>query len=303
MSGDSPQKLWFLLLALAACTSPTPAYDPPAPVPLQTATPTVTPLPPTPTSSPTPTPICAGEGGRVETGTYVSQILGREMPYRIYLPPCYGVEDSVYPTLYLLHGYPFNESHWDRLGVDEAVDEGIRAGIYSPFLVVMPNCDPSPEGIFVNTSGGDFSVEGLVVNELIPHVDQTYRTWAEREGRAIGGISRGGVWSLEIGFRRSNLFAAVGAHSAALVVNYPLPAYDPFNLAADPAVGTLRIWLDAGDVDWARGGVEELHRTLEGLGVVHEYVVGEGPHEDEYWSRMLPIYMAFYTAGWAEGGE
>ncbi|HIE39455.1 MAG TPA: hypothetical protein EYP77_10395, partial [Anaerolineae bacterium] len=248
--------------------------------------------------TPPPTPVYIEHPGRMEVGSYYSHILGREMVYRIYLPPGYDVESHTYPVLYLLHGHPFDEQHWDRLGVDETAEAGIRSGAYPPFLVVMPNGDPSPEGLYVSTSGGDHSVEGLIVNELIPHIDRTYRTWARREGRAIGGISRGGVWSLEIGFRHPELFAAVGAHSAALSVNYPHPLYDPYTLATDPAAASLRIWLDAGDVDWARAGVERLHQVLEEHGVAHEYVIGEGDHTNAYWSRMLPAYLAFYAAGW-----
>jgi enterochelin esterase-like enzyme len=220
------------------------------------------------------------------------------MAYRIYFPPCYDFEDRVYPVLYLLHGYPFDESHWDNLGVDEVADAGIRSRVYPPFIIVLPNGDPSPEGIYVNTSGGDHSVEGLVINELIPHIDATYRTWAQQGGRAIGGISRGGVWSLEIGFRHPQHFATVGAHSASLAVNFPHPSYDPFNLLTDPMVGLLRIWLDAGDQDWARGGTEDLHQALEASGVTAEYFIGEGSHVDEYWSQMIPTYLAFYTAAW-----
>jgi len=319
-------------VALAGCTPPTPTYAPPTLVPLsdvtlavpptappqtatsapltlappQTATPTGT-ATPTPTATftpiPTPTPVYTDTQGMVHIGTYFSHILNRDMPYRIYLPPGYDSGDRTYPVLYLLHGYPFDESHWDHLGADETADAGIRSGGYSPFIIVMPNCDPSEDGIYVNTSGGDNSVEGLIVNELLPYVEQTYRTWARREGRAIGGISRGGVWSLEIGFRRPDLFAVVGAHSAALSVNYPHPAYDPFNLVADPAVGTLRIWLDAGDSDWTWASTDQLHKVLEEHGIAHEYVIGEGSHEDEYWSRMMPAYMAFYTAGWVGDGE
>ncbi len=163
----------------------------------------------------------------------------------------------------------------------------------------MPNCDPSPEGIFVNTSGGDQSVEGLIVNELIPYIDSVYPTWAAREGRAIGGISRGGVWSLEIGFRRPDLFAAVGGHSAALSVNYPHPIYDPYNLVEGLETSSLRIWLDAGDMDWAWAGTDHLHQALEEQNVPHEYLIGEGEHADAYWSQMLPAYLAFYTAGWS----
>jgi enterochelin esterase-like enzyme len=237
----------------------------------------------------------------VETGTTFSHILGRETPYRVYLPPCYDVyQELSYPTLYLLHGHPFDDRHWDGLGADETADAGISSGSYPPFIIVMPNGDPSPEGIYVNTSGGDHSVEGLIVNEIVPHIDATYRTWGTREGRAIGGISRGGVWSLEIAFRQPDLFAAVGAHSAALTVNYPHPLYDPFNLVAEPGLHDLRIYLDAGDTDWARTGTERLHRALEEQGVGHEYVVGEGNHTDEYWSNMLPAYLAFYTSEWPD---
>jgi len=288
-SGERPEPV-----AMDATPYPTPTL-----VPLQTATPTPVPSP-TPTPSPSPTPTCTETYGRVEVRTFSSQILGREVPYRVYVPPCYGMNDQTYPVLYVLHGYPYDETHWDRLGVDETANDGIRSGTYPPFLIVMPNCDPSPDGIFVNTSGGNHSVEGLIVNELMPQVERTYRVRATREGRAIGGISRGGVWSLEIGFRHPDLFGTVGAHSAALSVNYPHPLYDPFNLIADPAVRSLRIWLDAGDRDWARVGVERLHQALEEQGIPHEFTLGEGGHENAYWSQMMPAYLAFYTAGWGE---
>ncbi len=307
-------------LLLAACQSvtPAPAYAPPtlmalgavtpsatpdafAIVPLASATPTATPNPTPPataTPTPTPTPFCANQHGRVESGTFFSQILGRDMPYLAYLPPCYDVVAHRYPVLYLLHGYPFDEHHWDNLGAAEVADLGIRSAAYPPFIIVMPNCDPSPEGIFIHTSGGDRSVEGLVINELLPYIDRTYRTQTQREGRAIGGISRGGVWSLEIGFLHSDLFAIVGGHSAALSLNYPHPLYDPYNMVANPSLKTLRIWLDAGDADWARTGTAQLHQLLEENGVPHEYVVGEGDHVDDYWSQMMPAYLAFYTASW-----
>ena len=288
------------LVGCDGSSSPTSTFVPPTMELLNTPTPTATP-PPTPTPTPTPpvtpTPECAGSPGRVETGSYYSQILGRDMLYRAYVPACYGVIERPYPVLYLLHGYPFDESHWDRLGVDEVADSGIRMQIYPQFIIVLPNCDP--EGIFRDTSGGDLSVEGLVVNELIPHIDSTYATWAAREGRAIGGISRGGVWSLEIAFRHPSIFAIVGSHSAALSVNYPHPVYDPLILATDSAVQDLRIYLDAGDADWARYGVEGLVQVLEEQGVEHQYFIGEGEHADEYWASMLSEYLSFYTAGWS----
>ena len=226
---------------------------------------------------------------------YFSQTAGDEQPYRIYLPPCYGQTSRHYPVLYLLHGWPYDEAHWDNLGGDEATDAGITAGTLPPFIIVLPG---GSERLYVNTSGGDHSFEGQIVNDLIPHVDETYRTWANREGRAIGGISRGGVWALEIGFSHPDLFAIVGAHSPALSVNLAPQSYNPFYLLGEPGVKMLHIYLDAGDADWARKSTQALHETLDERDIAHEFVVHPGGHENRLWETNMAEYLAFYAAGW-----
>jgi len=267
------------------------------PTPTLTLTPTLTPTPiPIPTPTSTPTPACAGGTGRMEQHTYLSQTTGDEQSYRIYLPSCYDQTDRRYPVLYLLHGWPYDEAHWDSLGAGEAADAGIGAGTLLPFIIVLPGAS---EELYINTCGGERSFEGQVINDLMPHVDSTYRTWAEREGRAIGGVSRGGVWALEIGFRHPELFAAVGAHSPALSVNMAPPAYDPFYLLGEPGVAALRIYLDAGDADWARKSTQALHEALEARGIAHEYVVHAGSHENGLWAANVAQYLAFYAAGWS----
>ncbi|HEY68302.1 MAG TPA: hypothetical protein G4N97_08550 [Thermoflexia bacterium] len=285
--------LWVLVRPLPE--PPLPTLTPTlTPTPMLTSTPTLTPTP-TPTPTLTPTPTCTETTGRVEQHTYFSQTTGDEQPYRIYLPPCYDWTDRHYPVLYLLHGWPYDEAHWDSLGADEAADAGIGAGTLPPLIIVMPG---GSERLYVNTCGGDGSFEGQVINDLIPHVDETYHTWAEREGRAIGGVSRGGVWALEIGFRHPDLFAALGAHSPALSVNLAPPTYDPFYLLKEPGVAALRIYLDAGDADWARGGTQALHEALDERNIAHEFVVHSGSHENGLWAANVAEYLAFYAAGW-----
>jgi enterochelin esterase-like enzyme len=181
------------------------------------------------------------------------------------------------------------------MGIDEAADAGIQAGALAPFIIVLPG---GSERLYVNTSGGDQSFEGQMVNDLIPHTDDTYRTWAEREGRAIGGVSRGGVWALEIGLRHAKLFAAVGAHSPALSVNMAPPAYDPFYLLGEPGVTGLRIYLDAGDGDWALASTRALHEALTKQDMAHEFVVHAGGHDNRLWAANLSEYLTFYAAGW-----
>ncbi|MDY6875974.1 MAG: alpha/beta hydrolase-fold protein [Chloroflexota bacterium] len=284
-----PSPTFTLTPALTA--TPTSA---PTSIPTFTLTPTFI---PTPTFTPTPT--CTEILGRVEQRTYFSQTTGDEQPYRIYLPPCYDQVDRRYPVLYLLHGWPYDEAHWDSLGADEAAELGIGAGTLPSFIIVLPG---GSERLYINTCGGDHSFEEQVVKDIIPHVDGVHRTWAEREGRAIGGVSRGGVWALEIGFRHPDLFAAVGAHSPALSVNMAAPACDPFYLLEEPGVAALHIYLDAGDADWARKSTQALHEALEVLGIAHDYVVHSGGHESGLWTANLAEYLAFYASRWPMDG-
>jgi len=244
------------------------------------------------TITPTPTLELAG---RVEEHIYFSPTTEEEEHYRIYLPPGYDQSNDRYPVLYLLHGWPYEAAHWDSLGTESAADIAIQSGALPPFIIVQPR---GSEGVYVNTSGGDYSFEGQLINDLIPHVERTYRTRTEQAGRAIGGISRGGVWALEVGFSHPDIFAAVGAHSPALSVNMAPSVYDPFQLLQNPGVASLRIYLDAGDADWAREGTQELGRALDTQGIAHELVVHPGGHSAALWSAHVAEYLAFYTSGW-----
>jgi enterochelin esterase-like enzyme len=152
--------------------------------------------------------------------------------------------------------------------------------------------------VYVNTSGGGQSFEEQLVNELMPHIDATYRTVQTREARAIGGISRGGVWSLEIAFQHPDAFGIVGAHSPALSANRAPPAYDPFVLLKQPGVQGLRIYLSAGDADWAREATEDLHQALSAQGIASQFVVHPGAHVDQQWAQHIDEYLSFYAAGW-----
>ncbi len=232
----------------------------------------------------------------MESGVYFSAIIGKEQPYRIYLPPCYPFRDELFPVLYMLHGYPFDDGHWDALGIDEAADSEIASGALPSFIIAMPSADN--EGTYTKTSGGAASFEAVMMDEFIPFIESRYRALGTADGRAIGGMSRGGVWALEIAFRNPTQFSAVGGHSAALNVNLASPQYDPLFLAADPGIRALRIYLDAGQSDWVVPGMEDLHAALVQNGVPHEYNIFDGAHEDSYWAEHVPDYLAFYAAGW-----
>ena len=242
--------------------------------------------------TPAPPPPCTTPG-RIEQGTLDSAVADQPMPYRVYLPPCYGQDGRVYPTLYLFGGNIHDDAFWDALGIDETAEAAIAAGTIPPLLIVMPD-----NGWLANTTtSGPASYEGFVLNELIPHIEQTYCAWPAREGRAVGGVSRGGYWSLMMAFRRPDIFRSVAAHSPALIDDFAGPAEDPSVTGVVNDLGDLRIWIDIGQRDPYLVEAQPLHDALAADGVAHEWRVPEGIHEPVYWQAHLNEYLLWYGAG------
>ncbi len=243
-----------------------------------------------------PADFCAYWRGVTEPFDFFSEQMGEEVRYLVHLPPCYAqYPQRAYPVLYLLHGWPLDEYHWESLGVTEMMDDWISRGLVGPFIIVMPGVNS--EGKYVHSSGGPGSFEAMLVQELLPRVESDYRVWAEPQGRAIGGISRGGVWALAIGMRYPELFMTVGGHSPALSVNNPHPSFDPYRLAASGLPGQ-RVYLDAGNVDWARGGTLQLYEILVAADADVTFELHAGDHVDALWQRGLPDYLRYYTSIW-----
>ena len=275
-----------------ATSPPATAISETPPSPALTSTPPVPTASPTPEITPSPTPC--GDPGRMEFGTVDSAIAGEPMRYRIYLPPCYGADGKTYPTLYMFGGNIHDDTIWDALGLDEAASAAIASGDMAPLLIVMPD-----NGWLANTTtSGSRSYEGFVLDELIPFIERTYCAWPNADGRAVGGLSRGGYWSLMMAFRRADLFRSAGAHSPALIDSFAGPAEDPIITGGTNELGDLRIWVDIGDRDPYLGDARPLHDTLSAAGVPHEWHVIEGTHDEAYWRANLAGYLSWYNGGW-----
>jgi enterochelin esterase-like enzyme len=134
---------------------------------------------------------------------------------------------------------------------------------------------------------------------LMPHIDRVYRTLPSHEDRAIAGVSRGGVWALEIAFRHPDLIEAVAALSPALHVNYARPPYDPFLIVDDGGQLPGRIFLSAGDQEAPfLVQVEKLSKALDERGVPHTFVIGVGGHDAEAWMGVMKEVLDFIVNGW-----
>ncbi len=219
--------------------------------------------------------------------------------YRLYFPPCYGLDGRVYPTLYMLPGNIHTDSIWDELGLDETAEALITAQAIPPLLLVMVDGGP----LALNTSGGPASYEGMVLTELLPHIESRHCAWKEPAGRAIGGLSRGGYWALEIAFRHAGQFASVGGHSAALIDSFAGPDLNPQYTGLSNDLGSLRIYFDIGNQDPYLPQIQQLHQDMEAAGRPHTWQLNEGRHENEYWSGHTADYLAWYSAGWLQSRD
>jgi enterochelin esterase-like enzyme len=142
-------------------------------------------------------------------------------------------------------------------------------------------------------------VEEAVVSDLLPFVERTYCAWNERRGRAIGGLSRGAFWALEIAFRHPDLFFSVGGHSPAVFWDNASPEYNPYYLVDDaPGLESLRLFLDVGEDDWLTRYVAQFRERLDERGLAYIFHSTPGDHGAAYWEEQVEAYVDFYVAVW-----
>lgn len=196
----------------------------------------------------------------------------------------------------MLPGNIHTDSIWDELGLDETAEALISTEVISPLLIVMVDGGP----LALNTSGGPASYEGMVMTELIPYIESRYCAWKEPAGRAIGGLSRGGYWALEIAFRHAAQFASVGGHSAALIDSFAGPDLNPQYTGLSNDLGSLRIYFDIGNRDPYLPQIQQLHQEMEAAGRPHIWQLNEGGHEEAYWMAHTADYLTWYSPAWPQ---
>ena len=257
---------------------------------------TATPFPAASAPTAVPTPPCADVQGTWTDFHYTGAVVPDEIPAKAYLPPCYDENAERYPVAYFFHGKPYTETEWLDLGLAELVDPDSGEKAVSSMILVLARL---PEPIFSGTDGGPGSYETEFIDGLVASVDQAFRTEPGAAGRAVVGISRGGVWALEIGFRHPDQIGAVAALSPALAVNHARPDYDPMRLAVVAPALPSELLLIAGDADWARQGTEDLASALEQRGTIPILIIVPGAHGDSTWTSVLPEVLGFLSAAFA----
>jgi S-formylglutathione hydrolase FrmB len=138
--------------------------------------------------------------------TFESEVAKQKVGYTIYLPPGYETDtEKRYPVIYNLHGNGGNE----RKGLESQaiLHDGITKGWWPPMIMVRPNGGRST--FYKDSADGRFPIETMFINELIPHIDKSYRTIAARHGRCIEGFSMGGRGSTRLAVKYPDLFCSL----------------------------------------------------------------------------------------------
>jgi enterochelin esterase-like enzyme len=254
------------------------------------------------------------QSGRVEPIEYDSKVTGNKRPAVVYTPPGYSTARK-YPVLYLLHGIGGTQNHWTQFGAADAIlDNLIAANKAVPMIIVMPNGRASnePAMVFGPRGGGragapaapneagrgrpggagmavEFTAyaafEQELIGDLVPFIESRYSVQADREHRALAGLSMGGGQSLNFGLANLDTFAWVGGFSSA---PNTLP---PAQLVKNPAAAAQRLkllWVSCGDQDTLFNISEGVHKHLAENKVPHVWHIDVGgAHTFPVWKNDL----------------
>lgn len=228
--------------------------------------------------------------GKIGTVEYQSKTVGATRKMMIYTPPGFSANKK-YPVLYLLHGIGGDHLEWYNNGHPEVILDNLYADKkLVPMILVLPNGramkDDSPSGnIYDAEKVKAFeNFEQDLLKDVIPFVESKYPVIANRESRAISGLSMGGGQSLNFGLGNLGIFAWVGGFSSAPNTKAPevlIP--NP----AETAKKLKLLWISCGNEDGLISFSQRLHQYCKENKVPHIWQVEPGKHEFPVWKNDL----------------
>jgi len=268
-----------------------------------------------------------GATGRVECNVVPSRILARSVRYCVVLPAAFDQNpDRRFPVLYFLHGLGDNEQSFIHSGAWNLVEDMQEKAQLADFLIATPD---GGAGFYINSKDGASRYEDFLLQDFFPFIEKRYRVAPGRGHRAIAGISMGGYGALHLAFSHPALFAAVAAHSPALIEKLPEflgptpnsprsrvlgqvfgappdPAFwnsnSPIALARTANLAGLKIYFDCGDHDdyGFEAGTAALDKALSARRISHEYHLYPGRHDPAYFAEHLPASLLFASRSFSK---
>lgn len=243
---------------------------------------------------------------------YPSPTLGmNQRRMTVYTPAGYDNNTKEkYPVLYLLHGAGGDENAWSELGrTAQILDNLIAQGKAKPMIMVMPNGNGGQQAVpgeypnsmykpsFMNERTMDGAIEAAFVKDVVGYVDSHYRTIADKQHRAIAGLSMGGFHSLWISANNPETFDFVGLFSAAISRENPQGEYAYIyqdldkKLTAQFEKAPKLYYIAIGDKDFLFNDNVNYRSKLDAKGVKYEYWETDGGHEWRNWRKYLNAFL------------
>lgn len=237
--------------------------------------------------------------GQVRECKYYSDTEGRERRCYVYTPAEYETNPNAkYPVLYLQHGMGEDERGWHEQGfMANILDNAIAAGKAVPMVVVMDNgnCSHifgSRQGETMQEFGASFTP--VLLNDLIPYIEKTFRVKTDRENRAMAGLSWGGKETFDITLTNLDKFSHIGAFSGAIFgLNNLENAYG--GVFKDPKAFNDKVkvlFLSMGSEE--NFGAPAICKSLTDAGVNNIYYESPGTHHEWLtWRRSLNEFIPY----------
>lgn len=259
--------------------------------------------------------------GRVDTIAVYSPSMKKTLKAAISFPSGYEKGESRYPVVYLLHGGSGAFSDWHQ----KVTEKGIVNQLSEEHKVLIVTPGVGPASYYYDSPLLDsVRYETYMIQELIPFIDKNYRTLAQKESRAITGLSMGGHGAITLAAKHPTLFIAAGSMSGVMnidtdlwkvgedfrslrkkgqiemlgSINYQGPLFNPYT-----AVGLvdqlknqkISLIIDCGVDDFLIETNRQMHSLLMEKKVAHEYIERPGAHTWNYWTEALPVQFFFLS--------
>ena len=241
--------------------------------------------------------------------TYRSSVPGPGVRYMfVYLPESYFDSGLEYPVVYMLHGANGNETSWIRKGRSlENIDSLRLDGTVAECIYVFPDMNhyrndsdfrtPHEKKSIEAFLGLNGSIEYAFLNDVVKHVDSSYRTIPHKDCRAIGGLSLGGLQAMYISANNPDCFGYVGLFSPLIHIPVRLGPHSFFYRKLEQKLkGQFEdppalYWIMSGKYDFVYNSVFRFSRYLYTRRHLHHFHVSDGGHTWNNWQDYSIMFI------------
>ena len=253
--------------------------------------------------------LCTGVSiaGTVDTVTIYSNGMHKFIKCVVIKPDNYKNKKRWFPVVYLLHGY----GGWYSNIIIRVPQMKDYADTYQA-LFVCP--DGANSWYFDSPVDSSYRYESYIVNDVVHYIDKNYRTLADKDHRAICGLSMGGHGALFLALRHPTVFGAAGGISGGFDLYSSKSKFDiakrigdtlmhaaewhdlsVINLIENYTNTPVKIIFDCGNKDIFIEANRNLHQKMLQLNLPHVYIERPGEHNWDYWKSGFPYQLLFFS--------